>query len=304
MCSYDFDIAVFAVNEASTILGCISSVDKACAGHKAHISVLLNGTTDDSIGILKRHRLEHAAMTVYRFSVSDKANAINHFIYSLRQDTAVHFAIDGYVRIGPESLEAMRTALIRQPRAHLASSIQLTGRSAKSYAAAVLRGGAVTGQLFAMRRDFTDRIVASGYRLPLQIYRGDGLLGSMAAHDLDPMNVAWENDRIIGVAEAQFKITPLSAFRLRDVKRQFQREIRQARGRMENEAIKSIIYTEGYAALPANANAMLREWLANNRPRPRSVREEFFTRLALRQLARSPDIDAVAPETVFSSEAR
>lgn len=301
MRAYDLDVAIFAVNEASTIGACISSVDKACADHRAHISVLLNGTVDNSLDILKRLTLQHAAMTVYRFPVADKANAINHFLYMLRRDSDIHFCIDGYVTIGAGSLEAMRAALAAQPKAHVASSIQLAGRSAKSYAAEVLRGGAITGQLYALRREFIDRLIDKGLRLPLQIYRGDPLLGSMAAHDLDAIATTWDNARIIGVADGNFRITPLSPFRLADVKRQCRREIQQARGMMENEAIKSIIYSGNYAALPDNANAMLRNWLAGDSPRPRSMREAIFTKLALRQLARSTDIECVPPVKLWTS---
>lgn len=304
MNKYAFDVAIFATNEASAISECISSVDNACAGRAAHISVLLNGTTDNSIEILRRYQPQHAGITVYLFPIADKANAINHFLYSLREDADVYFGIDGHVQIGSDSLEAMRSALNREPRAYVASSIQISGRSAKSYAKQVLSGGTITGQLFALRKDFVDRLVNSGFRLPLQIYRGDPLLGSMAAHNLDAKGERWNNSHIIGVPSATFSIRPLSPFRPQDIRRQFHREIRQARGRMENAAIKSIIYSSGYAALPSNANAMLRNWLATNHPKPRSLREAFFTKLALRQLARSTDIEPAAPAMVFCSEAR
>ena len=103
----DFDIAVFAVNEAATIGACIQSIDRACAGRKAHVSVLLNGTTDNTAASLKALRLSHAGMTVYRFPVADKANAINHFLYQLRRDARVHIGVDAYTRIGEGSFRAI-----------------------------------------------------------------------------------------------------------------------------------------------------------------------------------------------------
>lgn len=299
---YDFDIAVFATNEASAIRECINSIDDASADHNSHVSVMLNGTTDNSVEILERMKCRNASVTVYRFPIADKANAINHFLYNLRRNANVYFCIDGHVRITAGSLQAMRTALTEHPHAHVASSIQLTGRSAKRYAMQVLRGGAITGQFFALRPAFIDKLIGCGFRLPLQIYRGDSLLGSMAAHDLDALGAPWDDGRIIGVADAGFMIRSLSPFRLRDVRRQFHREIRQARGAMENEAVKSIIYTGGYAALPDNANQMLRAWLASNQPRPRSLRQTFFMKLALRQLAQSATIDSVPPKLLYDSE--
>lgn len=296
----NFNIAVFAANEAENIGNCVRSIDRSCYGYTAHIDVLLNGTTDNSTQILENIFPNNASMTVYLFNSADKSNVINHFLYSIRRPADLYFGIDGYVQISTKALGAMLEALTQRPHAHAASGIQLTGRSAKNQATQVLRGGALTGQLFAIRPEFTDRLVAQRLRLPVQSYRGDGLLGSMAAHDLDAMGTIWDNGRIIGVAEAGFAITPLSPFRPQDIQRQFRREIRQARGKMENEAIKSIIYTSGYSALPGNANAMLRTWLSNNRPITNSARDAFFTKLALRQLVQSIDIEPVSPALLFT----
>lgn len=289
----DFDIAVFAVNEAATIGACIASIDRACAGRDGHISVLLNGTTDESVEVLRGLRLNHAAMTVYRFPVADKANAINHFLYELRRPARVHFGIDAYTTIGASSLQAMADAFEADPHASIASALPVSGRSARVVAAETMKGGLVNGQCYGMRSDFVSRLIAAGYRLPVQLYRVDGLLGSMAAHDLDALKTTWDSSRLIGVAAAQFALTPLSVFKPRDIRRQFNREIRQARGRMENAAIKELIYAGGYAALPVNANDMIRDWLGSHRPSARSMRERLFTRLALKQLAASRNIEPV-----------
>lgn len=295
MATLDFDIAVFAVNEAATIGACIQSIDRACAGLDAHISVLLNGTTDHSVEILKALRLSQAAMTVYRFPVADKANAINHYLYELRRNARVHIGIDAYTKIGEGSFRAIADAFDADQHALIASALPVSGRSATVFAANTMKGGLTNGQCYGLRPDFVDRLVEAGYRLPLQLYRGDGLLGSMAAHDLDALNKPWDNTRLIGVAGASFAFTPLSIFKSRDIRRQYNREIRQARGRMENAAIKSIIYTDGYGALPENANNMIKDWLKTNQPLIRSIREKYFTSLAVRQLSFSENIQAVIP---------
>lgn len=300
---YDFDIAVFAANEASTIVECIASLDRACQGRRAHITCLFNGTSDSSLSILKELDFLNADFSAYQFSVADKTNAINHFLYDLRQDADIYFGLDGYVRINPSGLEAMKDSLFKNPDANAASGIPITGRSLKQLGTKILRGGVLVGGFYALSSSFVNRIVSHGYKLPRQLYRGDGLLGSMAAHDLDALGLPWENRRIIGVSHAKFSVRPLSPFRVRDLVRQFNREIRQARGMMENEAIKSIIYEGGYGALPDNANQMLRMWLSRNEARPRSMREVFFTRLALRQLARAADIEPVSPALLYKATA-
>ncbi|HQT90244.1 MAG TPA: hypothetical protein PK677_17210 [Acidiphilium sp.] len=298
MATLDFDIAVFAVNEAATIGTCIQSIDRACAGRDAHISVLLNGTTDHSVEILKALRLSHAAMTIYRFPMADKANAINYYLYELRRNARVHIGIDAYTTIGEGSFRAIADAFDADQHALIASALPVSGRSATVVAANTMKGGLINGQCYGLRPDFVDRLVEARYRLPLQLYRVDGLLGSMAAHDLDALNKPWDNARLIGVAGASFALTPLSIFKWRDIRRQYNREIRQARGRMENEAIKCLIYTDGYGALPNNSNDMIKDWLKVNQPSIRSIREKYFTKLAVSHLFLSQNIQMATPDII------
>jgi hypothetical protein len=86
--------------------------------------------------------------------------------------------------------------------------------------------------------------------------------------------------------------------------RQFNREIRQARGRFENEAIKSIIYNTGYADLPEHADDMIITFMANTRLPPRSLRERFFMRLAVKRLlhARKATVADLTPTLVHKNE--
>ncbi len=299
MAVLDFDIAVFAVNEAATIGACIQSIDRACAGRDAHIAVLLNGTTDHSVEILKALRLSHAAMTVYRFPVADKANAINHYLYGLRRNARVHIGVDAYTRIGEGSFRAIADAFDADPHALIASALPVSGRSATMVAANTMKGGMINGQCYGLRPDFVDRLVEAGYRLPLQLYRVDGLLGSMAAHDLDALNKPWDNTRLIGVKGASFALTPLSIFKWRDIRRQYNREIRQARGRMENAAIKALIYKGGYESLPDNANDMIKPYFETNRVECPSIRSTFFMNLAIKLSRIDMVVKSVAPVLVF-----
>lgn len=295
----DFDIAVFAANEARTIVPCLESVDLACSGMQAHISVLLNGTCDETLELIRAMHLQHAGLTVYFIEKADKANAINQYIHRVRPPAQLYICVDAYTRITPDSFKAMKSALDSNPQADIASGLPVSGRSAVVVAENTMKGGMVNGQLYAVRPDFLARVVGAGYRLPLQLYRVDGLLGSMAAHALDPVRLAWDSSRIIGVKDASFALTPLSIFKLRDIRRQYVREIRQARGRMENAAIKEIIFKDGYAGLPENANDMIKQWLRDHKPVSRSPREQYFTRLALKQLRKTDNLSASEPSVVL-----
>lgn len=300
MARLDYDIGVFAANEAARIERCLTSIDRAADGRRARIALLLNGTTDQSLDIVRRLRLENAALSVYLFQAADKANAINCFLHDLRLDAATYVCVDGYAWIDAGALKALEASFHAAPRALLASGVPTNGRSATAGRATILKGGAVGGQLYAMKPEFVNNLVAKGLRLPVQLYRGDGLLGSIAAHEFDAVGHNWDSGRVIGVAEAGFAISPLSIFSWHDIKRQYARELRQARGRLENESIKSIIYTRGYQGLPRYADDMIKGWLQSHHPAPISLREWYFTRLAIRQLGRDcPAPSALEPALVL-----
>ena len=297
-----YEVAVFGVNEAANIAACLSSIDHACEGTQSHVSVILNGSTDNSLNIIKTLSVSNCAVSVFSIPAADKANAINQFIHRLRREADPCFFVDAYVKIGKSSLSAMTLALQQTPHAVAASGIPITGRSAAATAENTMKGGVLSGQFYALRRGFLDRLVSMNINLPHQLYRGDGLIGSMAAHNLDAMGTPWDNERIIGVRQATFEITPLSPFKPADLKRQLRREIQQARGRLENQAIKSIIYTGGYTALPSNASEMIKTWLQSNSPPATSPKDQLLTRLALANLKTSlTDADQLLPRLVFES---
>lgn len=296
----DFEIAVYAVNEAAFLGDCLRSIDRACAGHVAGINVILNGTRDGSVAVLSDLRLHHASLRVFMLPFGDKSNAINTFFHDLRRPARLYVQIDGYTQISPGSLAAVRDALCRSEKINIVSTAQANGRSAEAETRRTLAGGKCTGQFHALRPAFLDRIVAAKVKLPLRLYRGDGLLGSMAAHDLDAVNNPWDNERVVGIREAQFAIRPLSFWRWRDVQRQCRREIRQTIGRLQNEAVKEVIYRAGYAALPADANDMVKEWLTHHTFQPHSAWERVKLVWGLKSLE-APPLPPSHAELVFEA---
>lgn len=301
----EWDIAVFAVNDRAVIERALTSVKNGIAGRHAHLTLLLNGTTDDTAAVAQDQAYRDIPMSIYLFRAADKANALNWYMHELRRPANTYFFIDAYSRLEAGALDALAGALRDQPQAWLASGIWTNGRSARHQAARTLQGGLVNGGLFAMRRGFADRFADRGLRLPTRLYRGDGLLSSMANHSLDPRN-PWDTTRIVGVADARFEILPFSPFRWRAVRQAFRREVRQARGAMENAAIKSIIYEGGYEALPEDSNRMIADWLRTGPPRPASLRGRAFAALAERQMRDMAPLPAedLRPRLIHTQEGR
>jgi len=280
-----WQVAVFCHNERRRIAACLASVAAAIGTRRGVITLLLNGSTDGSeAAALAVLRGLGAEAQVFTIAYADKSNAINVFLHDLRADAGLYVFVDGSVTIGPGAIAAAEARLAACPDALAASGVAGNGRTeVRTNRACVEVGGILRGQFFALRPDFVGRMVAGGIRLPVGLYRGDGLIGSMAAHDLDAPGKPWENRRIVGVPEAVFDIDALSPFRLRDLRRQFGRKIRQMRGRLENAAIKQIVHARGYAALPAYADDMIADFLAKHPVPAVALADRPFMALALAQ---------------------
>lgn len=300
--AWKWQVTVFCHNERSRIAECLASIVTAIGSYNGLITVILNGSTDGSeAAVLSVAANVSVPIRIARISYADKSNAINCALYDLREDAELYFFVDGYVTISPNSLQAMSDRLSERIDVIAASGVASNGRSKPQSAQyAIEARGILQGQFHALRPDFIRRMVDSGIRLPIGLYRGDGLLGSMVMHDLDAVGQPWVNDRAIVVAEATFKIDALSPLHWRDLKRQFRRKIRQMRGRLENEAIKQVIYRGGYKALPSFADDIIHDFLATHPAPKNSIFEKSFMIMALRQHRSNmqPDIDDLRPSIV------
>jgi len=297
-----WQVAVFCHNERGRIASCLASVAAAIGTRPGLITLLLNGSTDcsEAAALAARAGLG-VELQIFTIPHADKSNAINVFLHELRTNAGLYAFVDGSVTIGREAIAAAEARLAACPDALAASGVAGNGRTeTRTNRAAVERGGILRGQFFALRPAFVERMVAGGIRLPVGLYRGDGLIGSMAAHDLDAQGKAWDNGRVIGVADAVFDIDALSMLSAGDLRRQFRRKIRQMRGKVENAAIRQIVYAHGYAALPAYADDMIEEFLARNPPPSVPLADRPFMALALAQHrgARRPDAPSLQPRRI------
>ena len=299
---WDWNVAVFCRDERWSIVHCIESIADASQTRRTLITLIVNGSSDDSAALaLEAAKKRGIPLAVYTIAHGDKANAINRFFHGLREPARYYFFIDAYARIGPRSLAVMETLLAERPDAVAATGVAANGRTMVLDTERTLtQGSRLHGQLHALRADFVDRLVARGLRLPIGLYYGDGLVGSMALHDLDPLRNAWEEKRIAHSADATYEIPVLSPFRLRDLKRQFQRKVRQMRGRLQNLAIKSVVYKHGYEGLPKNADDMVKAYLAEHGRPAVPLPDRIFQMLALRQIEDAPKPDPAKLEPVLS----
>jgi glycosyltransferase involved in cell wall biosynthesis len=286
---WDWNVAVVCRNEEASIGHCINSIADASQGRRVFVTLIVNGSSDASANVaLEAARRRGSAIAIYTIQHADKANALNHFFYALREPADYYFFVDAYVRIGPKALAALETCLATRPEVTAATGVAANGRTMPQNTSITLeRGGHLHGQLHALRRDFVDRLVARNIRLPIGLYYGDGLMGSMAMHNLDPIGIPWVTQRIGGSPDATYEIPELSMFRIQDIKRQYHRKIRQMRGRLENAAIRSLVYESGYEGLPEYADDMIKTFVAQHGVPRATAFDRPFQALAMRQVNRS-----------------
>jgi hypothetical protein len=281
----DWNVAVYCANEERRLGGCLERVIAALTGRRALITVMLNGSRDCSLDVA-REVAAGGPIEIFRIEAGDKANAINQFMHRLRSPARFYGAVDGYAYIAATSFRAMEERLDTDARAMAVTGVCTNGRTMKLATETTLSvGGTLHGQLHAFRREFLDRMVARGIKLPIGIYWGDGLLGSMAAHNLDALSEAWDNGRVVGIAAATYEIPTLSPLRLTDVQRHLRRKVRQMRGLIEVAAIRDLIYRRGYEGLPDDAAEMVEDYLTAYGPPKVGWVDRVFQMLALRQRA-------------------
>ncbi len=294
----DWHVAVYCANEGRRLGACLDSLAVALAGRRALVTVVLNGSDDDSLEVARAASPAGLPIEIVEIPFRDKSNAINQFIYKLRVPARVYAGVDGNAVIGASTFHAMEERLRSAPHAMAVTGVAANGRTMRKMGAQALRtGGVLHGQLHALRPEFLDQMTARGLRLPVGLYRGDGLLGSMAAHDFAPLSTPWDDSRVAAETRATFTLPSLSLLNRSDVDRLFRRRVRQMQGVMENKAIAAVIYRSGYEALPEHVTDLIRAYLEVHGAPQVSLLEAPFQRLALTQLEKAgyPDPALLEP---------
>lgn len=297
-----WSIVIFARDEAASLGRCFDALALATAGARAEVSLVLNGTSDSSQevapGLMRAAGLQGQVWSIQH---ADKSNAINQYFHRLRPAAEMHVFLDAYAAVAPDALRRLAARLAAEPLARAVAAVPSSGRSAAALRADMLQNPGLHGSLFALRESFVQRIAAAGLRLPVGLYRGDGLIGSYAMHDLDPVSSPWRPPHIAVEGGATWDLRPLRPWHPADLRRHLRRLVQQGRGRMESAAIRATIYpgklgSGGFDSLPESADKLILNWLAATPEAVPDPRRDPFGALALRQIHRRTPPPAAALE--------
>lgn len=290
-------LAIFASREALATLIPTLEAARLATDTSIVIDVLINGNSQlaDSLVDWLSNRSDEdnwGRLRVWSIVVGDKANAWNQYFHKIWSGQELAFFSDGYVRITPDSIKVLGNAVRSNSYALGGSGVPSIGRTAKSLAQKLLRDGGFSGGLCCIRGDVIARLKAMDFFVPLGLYRSDGLLGAMLSFGLDPERNQWDPRRIQLHERATWTTDPKHWWKLSDIRDKVKRTLRQARGNLENEAIKDhfLKQKQSPSLLPKTASALIFDWMAR---RPEDARSTMLrhplTQVVLRSLKRTPD---------------
>lgn len=243
-----WSVAIFSSRESIGALS--SSLEAAIAATKdvpAVVDVVINGNRPlaDEVGsFIERLQGSVSAAKLVRtwlISVSDKAHAWNAYLYKIWPNCDLAHFVDGYVRVMPDAFSRIAESLEASPKALAASGIPTMGKSANTLRTEMLRYGGMHGNLYSVRGAVLRKLRERGFRLPLGIYYNDGLLGAVLYFGLDPANNAWDKERVVVHPQANWTFTPLSWWRVSDLRSHARRMIRKAQGTLETLAVREYL---------------------------------------------------------------
>jgi hypothetical protein len=288
-----WSVAVFTSREdVAAAVTTIDAVQAALDSHEAVIDVLVNGNNDLASALASRYSAPHhpasplTTLRIWRLSIHDKALTWNAYLHSIVPDADVVFFVDGYAGVAPGALARLAGRLLESHAALAASAVPSVGRSASLMREYMLSQPQIHGSLYALRGDTVKALRHAAFRMPIGMYRVDGLLSSVVALGLAPESSQWSYDRIAIAPDATWSRRPDALTSRQGVRIHLRRLVCQAFGVLESQAFKEllVVMKVPLADLPATDRQLVTDWM--RRHTARAVATIARHPLALVELAR------------------
>lgn len=300
-------LAIFAYRESKEQL--INTLGAARRGTNSDttIDLLINGNSPlaNELGKwLETCGEDWARLRVWSIKFGDKANAWNSYFHQIWQGEELVFFSDGYVSLRPDSVQLLGSALLDQPNKLGGSGIPSGSISARQLARTMLSEGGFHGNFCALKGDVINDIKRRSIRIPRGLYRTDSLVGAWLSFGLNPVDRGWDPDRLLVHPNVTWDTPPKHWWRYSDIVAKFRRKLRQARGRLENAAIRYFLATRKWQpeSLPSDARQLINNWIANSPQEWRTTsRFDPLARHVLHSLADMTNLDSseIQPQLIW-----
>lgn len=261
-------LVIFAARESLGIL--LSTLESAisASGDNTVIDVLVNGnqnlTTD--LNCCRTARLNENGwnrIRIWSIKTADKANAWNQYFHKIWSGEEFAFFSDGYVRLLSDSIDLLKDGVSKNELALGGSGVPSIGRSAHHVAKRIVTGGGFHGNFCCLRGSTIAEVRRQKFRIPLGLYRTDSLVGAALYFGLDPKRNKWDAKRIYVHPQATWGTPSKNLWRYREWIALLKRRIRQAKGVLENAALRDhlLVRKQPLEAIPETATKLVTEWM-------------------------------------------
>ncbi|MBC7604001.1 MAG: hypothetical protein H7255_15250 [Ramlibacter sp.] len=257
------------------LVATVTTAIRACGEceKRVGIDVLVNGNSQlagtlartlTRQDIAKKQPTLGIAVRVWSIQFGDKANAWNEYIRIIWSGEEIAFFIDGYVQLLPDSIRLLGPSVAGDSTRLGGTGVPMIGKSATLIREEMIRNGGFHGNFCCIKSQSLFEMKARQIRIPIGMYRTDSLMGAILNFDLDPEKNEWNPERILVHPAATWEVKRKNWWSWADQKGAFKRLLRQARGSLENQAVKRL-FTERRQLperLPGTVRQLLAEWWA------------------------------------------
>lgn len=272
-------VAIIAYREmVSDLQRCVSAAQAAIGSHNAIVDVLVNGNqrlARDAAAVAHEWATVNCQVRIWSIEQGDKAHAWNEYTHRIWPQGSICFFLDAYAEPRKDAFDKLEAAITANAEVLAASGVPSSGRSAQHLRALMLRDGGMHGNMHAIGPAAMARLRAIGFRLPLGLYRVDSLINSVLTFNFDPAQHRWEPRRVAVVPDATWDVRDISRLTLGSILGHFKRMVRQARGILENRAVREHLAVRRALpqTLPCTAQELVFEWLSTQ---PQAARSLFI----------------------------
>lgn len=251
-----FSVAVFAHNEERHLAATINSILAAGEGTNLTIAILANGCSDHTVTIARAHAGRHPNIHVVEIDLADKSNAWNHYVHDVSArppfcDAEFHVFVDGDVQVEATSFTAFSSTLLLHPLANAVGALPTSGRDQVPWRRRMLANGTLAGGLYALSRDFVQRLRQRQVRLPRGLIGEDWAVSLFALSDLNALSTAPPRaSKLVFAMDAGFSFRSLSPWRLRDYRTYLRRLWRYALRGVQYEMLAGLLQHRPPGELP------------------------------------------------------
>jgi len=294
-----WSVAIIACRETlPTLARCVLAAQAAAGRHPTIIDVLVNGNdrlAHETAAAAASWQTECSKVRIWKIEQGDKAHAWNEYVHRIWQPGSIAFFLDAYAEAQAGAFPMLAEALSNKPDALAATAVPTAGRSAAWLRAKMLRKGGFHGNMHLLGVRAMTWARTSGFRLPLGLYRTDSLVNAVLNFNLDPVHNKWDTSRVAVVGTASWNVQDIARLTPANIIGQLKRKVRQARGVLENLAVREhlAVRRQPPESLPQSAYELVSSWLHDHRSEARAIFVRSpLTYYAARQFRTSRDWSA------------